>query len=537
MTAHLLSDLLTKSARLYPDRPAVVSGDRKLTYRELDDITDRVAGKLSSLGVGLGDNVGIYVPKSLASVVCMFSVLKVGAAFVPLDPNAPTQRLAYMLGDSGAKALLTCSEKAGQLPALVPEGSPVGAVVFVDAEGTPAEKTATPLPAGVRAVSWDEALASTPLPEGSPRPTETSMAYMLYTSGSTGVPKGVMVSHRNCLTFVDWAGDCVGLTKEDRVSSHAPIHFDLSTFDIYSSIRAGATIVLVPEKASTFPVELVKLIQREKITVWYSVPSVLTLMLLYGNIQGHDLGSLRTVIFAGEVFPTKHLRNLMQLLPKPRYMNWYGPTETNVCTWYEVPTLDPGMTAPIPIGVPCDNTDVFSVREDGSLARLGEEGELYVRGPSVMLGYWGDKAKTERVLVRNPFNDRYFEQAYRTGDMVVKAGDGNYALVGRRDGMVKTRGYRVEIGEVEAAIVAHPGVKEAVAFPVPDELAGNLICALVVPLESSALAREEILAFCSQRLPKYMIPSTIEFRGSLPKTSTGKIDRAGLAMEYKKAKA
>jgi amino acid adenylation domain-containing protein len=533
-TVYLLNQLLSQSAERNPSKDAVVSAQLKLTYGELDSISDKLAGKLASLGVAKGDRVGIYVSKSLASIVSIFSILKAGAAYVPLDPNAPAQRLSYIIRDSGMQVLLTSREKGGSVATMFPSDSPLRAVVFVDADFPSGGPAKVSLSGGTKLVDWDEVLASRPAkhPEGM---TEDDMAYILYTSGSTGTPKGVMLSHRNCLTFANWAGDCAGLTSHDRVSSHAPIHFDLSTFDIFSSVRGGATIVLVPEKASTFPVEVVKLIEREKLTVWYSVPSVLTMMLLYGNLKSHDLSTLRAVVFAGEVFPTKYLRGLMSALPGRRFLNWYGPTETNVCTWYEVPPLPEDMTAPIPIGRACGNTEVFSVDEEGNLVTTpGREGELYVRGPSVMLGYWGDRAKTDKVLIQNPFNDRHDEHVYRTGDIVTLDGSGNYLYVGRRDGMIKTRGYRVELGEVEAALYAHEGVKEAAVFPIPDEMVGNLIRAVVVPHDSTKLTREELLAYCSQRIPKYMIPDRIDFLRALPKTSTGKTDRVALAKEFAK---
>jgi acyl-coenzyme A synthetase/AMP-(fatty) acid ligase len=227
------------------------------------------------------------------------------------------------------------------------------------------------------------------------------------------------------------------------------------------------------------------------------------------------------------VFPAKHLSQLMSELPGPRYLNWYGPTETNVCTWYEVP---PGarLTAPVPIGTACANTDAFAVTADGDrVAKPGEEGELYVRGPGLMHGYWGDADKTRRVLVRNPFQAAYHEPAYRTGDLVTVDEAGKWVFLGRRDGMVKTRGYRVELGEVEAALYEHPAVREAVVLPVPDELLGSRLRAVISA--DGPLTREEVLGHCRRRLPGYMVPDEVEFCEALPRTSTGKVDRAGLA--------
>ena len=528
---YLLHQFLVASARRSPDKTAVISGEHSLSYGALDTLTDQLAGVLRARGVAPGDRVGIYVSKSLASVVSIFAILKTGACYVPLDPGAPARRLAYIIRDSGITTLLTSAAKVAGVQAMFPDECPLRTVVLVDCD-LPAVHwaVAIPAPAGVAVVYWNEVIAwsATPLLEN--LAIETDTAYILYTSGSTGTPKGVMISHRNSLTFVNWAAQCVNLTADDRVSSHAPLHFDLSIFDIFSSCRAGATIVLVPEGSATFPVQLTKLIERQRITVWYSVPSVLTLLVLYGNLAAYDLSCLRTIIFAGEVFPVKYLRRLMTILPQARYLNWYGPTETNVCTSYEVPPLDPERTAPIPIGKACANTEVFAVNDAGEkVTEPGESGELYVCGPSLMQGYWGHPEKTAEVLMRNPFQPHFYELVYKTGDIVTLDADGNCVYLGRQDGMIKTRGYRVELGEIEAVLYGHPAIKEVAVLPVPDEILGNRLRAVISPYEGTALTREGVLAFCSQQLPHYMVPDVIEFREALPKTSTGKTDRVSLA--------
>ena len=529
--AYVLHQLLTASAHRTPEKAAVISHEYSLSYGELDALTDQLAGTLRAQGVIPGDRVGIYVSKSLASVVSVFAILKTGACYVPLDPGAPVKRLAYIIRDSGITTLLTSSAKVTNVQAMFPDDCPLKTVILVDCDLPPEQRPATaPVPAGVTLLSWNEvtARAASPLPEN--LAIETDTAYILYTSGSTGTPKGVMISHRNSLTFVNWAAECVGLTADDRVSSHAPLHFDLSIFDIFSSCRAGATIILVPEGTSTFPVQLTRLIERERISVWYSVPSVLTLMVLYGQLTAHDLSCLRTIIFAGEVFPVKYLRQLMAALPQARYLNWYGPTETNVCTSYEVPLLDPERTVPIPIGRACANTEVFAINSASEkVTEPGASGELYVRGPSLMQGYWGHPEKTAKVLMRNPFQTQFYEPIYKTGDIVTLDADGNYLYLGREDGMIKTRGYRVELGEIEAVLYGHPAIREVAVLPVPDEVLGNRLRAVISLYEGATMTREEVLAFCHQQLPHYMVPDTVEFREVLPKTSTGKTDRVSLA--------
>jgi len=389
--------------------------------------------------------------------------------------------------------------------------------------------------ADVRLVSWAEVCGQDdgPLPPNGA--IETDLAYSLYTSGSTGEPKGVMISHRTLFTFINWSCQTFHLTEADRVTSHAPLHFDLSTFDIYATIKAGGTVVLVPEKLSVFPVQLSALLQDEGITVTYLVPSILSLLVNYGRLEAYDFSRLRAILFAGEVFPIKYLRRLVELIPHADYYNLYGPTETNVCTYYKVQPEDvaPERTQPAPIGRACENIEVFAVDDQERLVTTpGQEGELWVRGSCLAQGYWGDPEKTAKSFVSNIFQPHFVEDpvraevAYRTGDIVTLAEDGlNWVYVGRRDHMIKSRGYRIELGEIEAALYSHPQVKEAAVAAIPDDLLGNRIKAFVVPLQENGLTTKELEVHCRQRLPRYMLPESIEFRAELPKTSTGKINR------------
>lgn len=527
--AYLLHQLLTESATRLPDKEAVRFSGKSLSYSQLDRVTNQLARKLCELGVRRGDRVGIFVHKSLASVVAVFGIMKAGGVYVPLDPGAPAKRLAYITRNCGIRVLLTSSEKLKTVSQFFDEGTPVEALVLMN-EG---ERASISQETRATIVSWHEVRAQD---DGPPPPAgtiDTDLAYILYTSGSTGDPKGVMISHRTIFVFINWACETFGLNESDRVTSHAPLHFDLSTFDIYATVKGGGTVVLVPENLSIFPIQLVRLLQDEKITVTYLVPSILSLMVTYGQLERHDLSSLRAVLFAGEVFPIKYLREWVSRVPQAEYYNLYGPTETNVCTYYKVTADDvlPDRTRPVPIGVPCANIEVFAVNgEDRLVTEPGEEGELWVRGSCLAQGYWGDPEKTERTFIANPFQPNYRDIVYRTGDIVMLSEDrANWVYVGRRDHMVKSRGYRIELGEIESVLYAHDEVKEAAVVAIPDDFLGNRIKAFVVPLKENGLTAKDLEIHCRERLPRYMIPDTFQFESALPKTSNGKVNRTLLA--------
>jgi len=518
--AFLLHQLLSRAASNDPDRAAVRCAGQTLRYRDLDTASNAIARTLIDAGVVPGDRVGIHLPKSVEAVVAVYGAMKAGAAYVPLDPRAPVPRIAGIAADCSVAALVTTPDRApALLEALTRDSKSPRLVILVD-DGNELAAERTWASISYRHATADRAATDPAVPV-----IDTDAAYILYTSGSTGVPKGVVLTHRNALTFVEWCVDQIGVRAGDRLSNHAPFHFDLSVFDLYVAAWGGATVVLVPEETAYMGPELARFIREEHITVWYSVPSALTLVT---RVAGPgSFPDLRTVVFAGEVFPTKHLRALQRLVPEAALWNLYGPTETNVCTYYRVDEL-PGDDVTIPIGRACGNTEVFAVRDDGARAGLGEEGELYVRGSTVMKGYWGQPEKTAAVLVRNPLQPGRPDLVYRTGDLVRLRPDGNYDFLGRRDHQIKSRGYRIELGEIESVVSAHPSVAETVAVAVPHEEWGTAITVFVVARDGSLLTAAEVKRHVAGRLPRYMVPAQVEVVPSLPRTSTGKIDRPSL---------
>lgn len=513
---YLLHASVFENALLTPNQPAVRFQKEELTYDQLAKASYQLANLLISLGVQRGDRVGIYMNKNINSAIAIYGILAAGAAYVPLDPFAPVDRLSFVINDCQIRFIITNDNKKDELMEIIKKTALSGLIgIQRDSE------------IQVPSYSWDQ-IFSLPPTQPSLHLVEQDLAYILYTSGSTGTPKGIMHTHRSGLSFAEWAVQTYQITPSDRISNHAPLHFDLSTFDFFASAIASATTVIVPEGITKLPASMAKWIQDEKITIWYSVPFALIQMLDRGGLNSKDLSSIRWVLFAGEPFPTKHLRTLMKTIPWARFSNLYGPTETNVCTYYHVPSLSEESDEPIPIGVVCENTEDLVVDGEGNPLPHGEIGELLIRGGTVMKGYWGRPDLTEKGFFRRPMFGYSEDIFYCTGDLVQKMPDGNYKFLGRKDRQIKTRGYRVELDEVEAALLSHPAVHEAAAYPVPDVEGSNLIEAAVILVEGGILETDDLIKHLSGRLPNYAIPAKITISDDFPRTSTGKINRREL---------
>jgi amino acid adenylation domain-containing protein len=514
---YTLYQAVDEMALRYPDAEAIRYSGKSLSYRELSSLSLSFANVLFEQGVKRGDRVGVYMNKCLESAVAVYGIMKAGAAYVPLDPFAPVSRIAYVIKDCGIEHLATKPEKLDQVRMMLEEGCTLRHLTGVESQPG----------LHVNSISWNDIYEhhSTSLLVNL---TEQDLAYILYTSGSTGLPKGIMHTHRSGLSFAEWGAETYELTKEDRLSNHAPLHFDLSTFDFFSSAIAGASTVIVPEAFTKFPTNLAKFIQEEKITVWYSVPFALIQLLQHGKVDTRDFRALRWILFAGEVFPTKHLRKLMELLPHVRFSNLYGPTETNVCTYYHVTQIPDDTDETIPIGVPCANIEDIVVDVDDKVVEPGEIGELLIRGGVVMKGYWGQPDRNQKSFYRRPFFGQFEDIFYRTGDLVKAGTDGNYLYLGRKDRQIKTRGYRVELDEVEVVLLSHQGVEEAAVYTIPDGQGSNLIEAAVISKPGNNLTEAHLLDHIGKKLPSYALPVRINFYQEFPRTSTGKINRLEL---------
>ncbi|MEL7162896.1 MAG: AMP-binding protein, partial [Bacteroidota bacterium] len=345
--------------------------------------------------------------------------------------------------------------------------------------------------------------------------TPDNLAYLIYTSGSTGQPKGIMHTHASGLAFARLTAATAGLTAEDRFGSHAPIYFDVSQLGYFTAPLLGASTVIVSDGHTIFPASLRNLIEQEELTVWYSVPLALIQLLTSGLIEAGEFPKLRKLFYAGEPFAPKYLRQLMEAMPHVQFTNWYGPAETNVCTYYDL-TAPPVGDEQVPIGKVWGNTDYLLLDD-----------ELLIRSATTMAGYWNRPELTERAFYRTGGPGSPQATYYRTGDRAQLDDDGNLHFLGRKDHQVKVRGYRVETTAVENRLQAHSNVHEAAVLALPGEDGATLrLTAFVVP--AGEVTAKELTTFAGQALTWYAVPEAIHFLTDFPRTGSGKIDRPAL---------
>ena len=524
---YLLSQILDHSAEKFPEREAFRCDGKSLTYRELLQRANGLAHKLIDLGVKRGDRIGIYLSKSLESAIAIYGIWKAGAAYVPLDPGAPVARTAYAINHCGIRHLITQKSKRMRMADLL-DAIAVGAHHGAPLQHIIGLPETFVLAHGVDHCDWSDILPRDTPP--SVYMMEQDLAYIMYTSGSTGTPKGIMHTHRSGLNYARMAAHTYGLTHEDRLGNHSPLHFDMSTLDYFSGPLVGATTVIISEAYLKMPASLSQLAQDEKLTIWYSVPFALIQLLLRGVLEERTLSSLRWVLFGGEPYPAKYMYGLMERLPQARFSNVYGPAEINQCSYYHIPPLVQGQAMPeevAPIGQIWANAEEMVVDDQDQPVTSGEVGELLVRTPTMMVGYWQRPDLDERAFYRTEIAHQT-AVFYRTGDLVQQLSDGNYQFIGRKDRQIKTRGYRVELDEIEAALVGHPLVEEAAAYGVPLEEGAHQIEAAVI-LKPEARVDETVLKRqVGERLPGYAVPERVAIATTFPRTTSGKIDRRTL---------
>ena len=526
MTAQLLQDYVTRQAERRPEQRALVLGDRPVTYGELETRANRLAWLLKEAGCEPGDRVGLMLPKSPAAVAGMLATLKPGCIYVPVDPESPAARVARILRAADCRWLLASAPALRLLEDLMPELGAGTEVLWMGDEPPPDSAAFTP--------RFTESDAASFSAEPPPRALGRNdvPAHILFTSGSTGVPKGVMVTHANVIAFVTWANRYFGLGPADRVSCHSPLHFDLSTYDLYGGFAAGSEVHLVPPELNLFPSRLVDFLRNHRLTQWFSVPSVLSYLTRFDAVAPGDFPHLQRILWCGEVFPTPALKYWMERLPHVTFTNLYGPTETTIASsYYTVPTPPVDPNAKVPIGEACGGEELLVLAADLKPLPPGTVGEIYIQGAGVTTGYWRDPEKTDLVFLPAVGGSG---RVYRTGDLGYRDADGLIHFLGRADSQIKSRGHRIELGEIEAALHAIEAVGQGavVAIEAP-EFGGHVICCAYVPRRGAEAPPATVKRSLAALVPRYMVPAHWRRMHALPTNANGKVDRVALAASFR----
>ncbi|MBT8202091.1 MAG: amino acid adenylation domain-containing protein [Acidimicrobiia bacterium] len=516
-----LPHLVREAAWKAPDQIALRFKSESLSYGDLYERAGALANALLADGLQPGDRVGILGKKGLENAVALYGIMLAGGVYVPLDPFAPPARTGFVMRDSDIRRVVTSASQAETVQAVAESG------LELETLYGPGEEDGLPY----RSVSWAEVASfSTDAPVVST--TEQDLCYILYTSGSTGTPKGIMHTHRSALAWAEVTADTYRLGTTDVVTNYAPLHFDLSTLDYFGVAAAGATTVIIPEEHTKFAASLAGLLEAEQLTVFYTVPMALIQLGQPGILDGRDLGGLRLVLFGGEPMPIKHLRTIMAQLPGAQFVNVYGPTETNGCTHYPVPELPDAGGESLPIGYPYDNVETLVVDDDDEPVAPGEPGELLVRAPTLMRGYWGRDDLTEAAFYRRAPYGGLPDLFHRTGDLVAEDPAGALRFLGRKDRQIKARGYRVELDEVESVLLSHEGVHEAAVYATADADGVREIQAEVILEAGAETTAADLSGHLRASLPPYAVPREVRIRTAFPRTSSGKIDRIAMAAEH-----
>ena len=496
---HLVAQLMHMSAKDLGQTAFLWSGGC-MSFGQLRDRMLRMAAWLGELtGVAAGDRVAICLPKSPEAVLAMYGILAVGAAYVPLQFQGPTDRLNAILKSVQPRLLLTTTNMARQL---APENASLLHEIELRQDGGGLEPMLRGMAprAGVADVAPDD------------------LAWLIFTSGSTGEPKGVMQSHRNLTANVEAMQHRDRMSSPDLRISHAPMHY-ISAFDLLFPLVSGVRIFLLPEREAMFPERVAEVMERQRSTIWSSSATALRLLLERGQLGKRDLSAMRRISFYGEPMPISALRQVMAALPTVEFVNHYGATEIDNIANYIVPRPLPEDLLRLPLGLPMDYCNVTLRDEAGREIAKGEIGEICVVSPGVTIGYWGDPGLTAAKRLAG------LSDSFRTGDFAIRGEDGLLHPIGRRDQMVKIRGQRLDLGEVEAVLRLHPQVRDAlaVAHGAPD-----IEVHAVVLSEDSPNLLAELRHLCRRRLPSYGRPARIIVLAQFPLLSTGKIDRQTL---------
>jgi len=494
-------EYLDKTIRTRSDATAIVDGQRTYSFSELADLSRRCAWLIGQKTEERNKPVAVHLPKSAGTIIADLGILYSGNIYANLDTKTPAARLQKILDNVAPVLVITDSSLREAVIAL---GVPPSRILCID-DATTASVPAEYSPAGHRFC------------------IDTDPMCLINTSGSTGIPKSVVMHHRSVIDFIDWVIGRFPFDERTVIGSLSPFYFDIYTLELYVTLARGCTLVIIPEALAVFPVKLAEFLALQRVTFLFWVPTIMVNMANMGVLDAADLSHLTMVFFAGEVFPTRHLNHWRRRLPHCQFVNLYGPIEITVDCTYFVVNREMRDDEPLPIGVPCRNTDVLVLNEANQPCAVNEPGELCIRGTSLALGYWNNPEQTARAFVQNPLNPHYPELIYRTGDIVLRNETGELMFRGRRDFQIKHLGYRIELAEIELACSGIESIRNVCVLY--DAERKEITLFYEAPPQITPAAIRGTLAVI---LPKYMIPTAFHRLDEMPRNPNGKIDRLAL---------
>ena len=515
-----LEEFLENSARCSGEKTAIVAGERRLTYRDIEQQANRLAHSLMASGVERGDRVMVYLENSIEAVLAVFAILKSGAAFVMINPTTKEEKFSYILHHCRATALITDGAKFDAIHGCT-AGSSLKAIFvagFRDHEWRNGHRILR-----LEEVLIDQTISDEPPPK---RSIDMDLAALVYTSGSTGRPKGVMITHLNAVSAAHSIITYLENTADDIVLNVLPLSFGYGLYQVFMMFRVGGTVIL--ERSFTYPAAILDRIVRERVTGFPMIPTI-SAMLLQLDLKKWDFSHLRYLTNAGAAMPLEHIAKIRKLMPRVKIYSMYGQTECTRVTYLPPDQID---IRPGSVGRGMPNQEHYIVDDVGNRVGPGVVGELVVRGSHVMKGYWEMPEETDKALRPGQFP---WEKVLHTGDLFKTDAEGYLYFVGRKDDIIKTRGEKVSPREVEDVLYTLPGVAQAAVIGVPDKILGSAVKAVIVREAGAQLTEKDVLRHCASRLDDYMVPKFVEFREEMPTTASGKVAKLILSEQARQS--
>ena len=520
----LVHHFLENSAKRLPDKVALICGNQKLTYGEVNHLAERVASALMDAKINRQDRIVIFLDNSVEAIVALFGILKAGCIFVMLNATMKDKKLNYTLKDSGARAIITHKNKSRIVNKAIKGTTELEHIIWCGGNSESGDIQVDVDDTSIKtSVSWAQFTGRTanPAPKAEyPRTIDVDIATIIYTSGSTGEPKGIISTHYNVVAAATSITTYLENVEDDIIINVLPLSFDYGLYQVLMAFLFGGTVVL--EKSFVYPYKIIEKLVKERVTGFPIVPTMAAILFQMENISDFDFSSLRYITNTAAALPVTFIRKLQRIFPDAKIFSMYGLTECKRVSYLPPEYID---TKPESVGVPIPNSEVFVVDGNGKELGPGETGELVIRGSNVMQGYWNSPEETARTFRTGRYGK---EVILYSGDLFKKDEDGFLYFVSRKDDMIKTKGERVSPKEIENVLYEMDGVSEAAVIGVPDDIFGSAIKLFVVPKKNDGLTERQVMAFCKENLEPFMVPKYIEIRNALPKSNSGKIDKKKL---------